>query len=102
MIGDCEKNALFTGINCTHRDNVTVNLTLFPDNGKVGIHYLALLSGGIVAANVTTSENYNGRMLLNSRGDSGNLSLFLTQLDSGIAFGVSWMEVLHSIALCLL
>ena len=97
-VGNCLRDTLCTEINCESLD-MTVNLTFFPCNGTVSIHYLVILRGsGDIAANVTTSEDYSGRL----NGVPGTLHLFLTQLDSGIAFGVSWMEVLHSIALCLL
>ena len=75
------------------------NITFSPCNGTVSIHYLVILRGsGVIVANVITSEDYSGRL----NGVPGTLSISLTQLDSGIAFGVSWMEILHSIALCLL
>ena len=66
-----------------------LNLTFFPCNGTVSIHYLVLLSENVVA-NVTTSENYSG--MLNDAA-TNILHLFLTQFDSGVVFGVSWMEV---------
>ena len=98
IVGTCVRDALCTEINCEHPDMIT-DITFSPCNGTVSIHYLVILRGsGATVANVTTSEDYSGRL----NGVPGTLSLSLTQLDSGIAFGVSWMEVLHSIALCLL
>ena len=90
IVGTCVRdNTLCTEINCEHPDMIT-NLTFFPCNGTVSIHYLVKLRGsGAIVINVITSKDYSGRL----NGVPGTLSLSLTQLDSGIAFGVSWMEV---------
>ena len=60
-VGNCLRDTLCTEINCIESNNtMTVNLTFFPCNGTVSIHYLVILGSEDIAANVTTSEDYSG------------------------------------------